>query len=1676
MISVGERDGRKGLSVGREMEELELEEGEACYYDNNNGCDDDSIIDPDIALSYIDDKLQDVLGHFQKDFEGGVSAENLGSKFGGYGSFLPTYQRSPAIDLRNPPEVHNNNRPRSPNTTHFEGGRQNSLVSSRSSVTSTNSLLVPATRVATANPEINICIPPTRVEESTSICKTLKKPADPPDQKSLKVRIRVGSENLSTTTNAELYSGLGLDVSPSSSLDNSPSDSEGLSHDLQDAPDESPTSILQIMTSFPMHGSLLLSPLSDDLIHLMEKDWPFGKSGSKPVHKTSSETSDSTRGSRKVLSEKKRKSYEKDVIGNGYSIDMQNYVGVPSKEIDVNTLACEELVSKALKLPLLSNSFSDVPYPASQSKSIDNLATNIQGMVKEESFEHTAKEDLELVSATENDGMEKSNGIISSSGGVLESEKTNHFDCGVGFPRKEGNKSREQSDVSANTEHNKGRKTHNIDASGVSKPSIGPKFTSKNEAGVRLAKEQVSSGGKKKHKGTQIHGAHGGKVLNDGLVTDSSLGHKIKKSSSRDTNTSRSDSKGFKNHFKARDAYAELFGNLEAEEEDDKIGSEKTHSLELLKDSDAIYENNKVECNDTMKVRSNASKVEKPCALTEHPRFGSNMKTVTGTELNPSHAPIAEGPVLKEDWVMCDKCQTWRLLPLGTDPRSLPKKWLCKMLHWLPGMNRCGISEEETTKALRALYQFPTSAIAVSASETRTNNQHQYPDRKLLGVASVDAFHPGLENRTLGIQVADASGKKKYGSKDPTDESKQAGLVQSSSKINNFQETSNNIGLNDSIQSPSGDNGHKKYSRQSSTSIKEKQRNKLKERKKLLGSISSDGGAKNAKMKNKPETNLDNSRASKKVKRDGLYHDDEHWTFDTAGENAGHSSSNGMAPIASMKDRHKYKFKDSKTSDKSPLIHNPVSSSDGSLHAGKCNSKDSSKRRRKGNGYHHSEANSRSFPGLGCNSQDSVGLLEETCENGQRKEKRARVSKSEVKDSSGNNANEGKDERVRNKDQQIGQYLDCTQSQQTIDAMDSSKRHLGTLQPSMAATSSSSKVSGSQRNKSNLQELRASPVESVSSSPLRISTVDKFTSTRRNDCQDAGLLSMLTPRRSSDGENDGGSDQSGMIKKGETLNAGHNGSLDCQEADLGHISCVKVSRGTAPSPVIAKHDENVAVEPLPQCDQYDSKTQNLERGQDKGRRNDGLHGNSGIVVKKSGKGSSSKPKDKNRSYRSDFDRSTVNEPLDQMPSSGEKLKPGQNKFHERTVNHLDSNSVKDPTERLLNESTKDEIHSKLSHNNGRDVRIGIISGLDKGQALLPNQDDGRLTKKPVSDKTNGVLTSGRGKSLLPLPARSQNETAACLQSIPGSQKEATNLSVDDFEDNASRDKHGKKGQSQSRDQPSTRHSTAMLTKVRDLDAPSPVRKDSSNQAASNAVKEATNLKHMADRLKNSGSSDSTGLYFEAALKFLTGAALFESCNNDSAKHNEMTQSGQIYSSTAKLCEFCAHEFERSKDMAAAALAYKCMEVAYMRVIYSSHSNANRYRNELQAALQIFPPGESPSSSASDVDNLNNPSAVDKGGLAKGVGSPQVTGAHVMTTRNRSNFSRLLIFAQEVSFAMEASRRSRAAFAAANSKTGDDKCKEGILSVKRALDFNFQDVEGLLRLVRIAMDKIKPVKC
>lgn len=55
--------------------------------------------------------------------------------------------------------------------------------------------------------------------------------------------------------------------------------------------------------------------------------------------------------------------------------------------------------------------------------------------------------------------------------------------------------------------------------------------------------------------------------------------------------------------------------------------------------------------------------------------------------------------------------------------------------------------------------------------------------------------------------------------------------------------------------------------------------------------------------------------------------------------------------------------------------------------------------------------------------------------------------------------------------------------------------------------------------------------------------------------------------------------------------------------------------------------------------------------------------------------------------------------------------------------------------------------------------------------------------------------------------------------------------------------------------------------------------------------------------------------------------------------------------------------------------------------------------------------------------------------------------------------------------MEATRKCQMAFAAANGSMEEAQQREGISSIKKALDFNFQDVEGLLRLVRLAMEAI-----
>lgn len=1294
------------------MKQTKLEEGEAC---------DDSTVDPDIALSYIDEKLQDVLGHFQKDFEDGVSSENLGSKFGGYGSFLPTYQRSPSWTCtKTPPDAYNNNISKSPSNLRPEGGRRPSSASSSTSLSGRplassaySSTVVPALKAPAANGKTNSALQPAQGEDSTSRSELVKKPTNLSDKKASKLHTRVG---MSTQKKAEIYTGLGLDVSPSSSPDDSLVRSEGLSHDLKDSRYESPTSILQIMTSYPMHDGLLLSPLSDDLISLTEKGKLRGKRGSECMIQERLETSvaliNGTHHANREASEaRKWKSYDEDVLGTGYGNDNQNASAVQSKEVDVNVITCEELVSEALKLPLLSYPNHNVADPPKDA------------------------------------------------GGIIDCPRT-----------------------------------------------------------------------------------------------------------------------------AVRDRAAECSSY--------KAGLQESHSPEMLKVPDAVGNNSLVEHNSLIKKRVNAGKTEKPCSSGEHPILASN------------------GPTF------------------------------------------------------------------------------------------LDALHASQDNRDHSVQAIDSGGKTRYGSKGSSSGTKQDGSQSSNYVMTNHQENPNCRSSNGTSRSLD-ENCHQ-YSGIciSNSLVVEKRRHKNKEKKISLDNHSDGGGTKDANTRSISEVELDVS--SKKIKRDDA-HDDKNQTFCPVVEKPGWRSSSGLSHNVSGMIRDKCKNRDSEDDSKKDLVSakNPEAHiSDVSTHKGKCDNSDSLTKR-KGSEIRDS---------LICNPQDS---MEKICDDIRRKEKIARVSKSDRKDTSTSKGSAGTGQ-VK-KEQQAGQDLDSTLSLQSVKAADSSKKDLCDSRPFVAASSA---------------------------------------------------FATSSPKRSSDGENDGFSSESSMVKKDNSCNGKSYDLLseaDLEEKDVHRESGTKVKAKTMVSGHATKQDTDVNADPLRQASQYACKTGNSDQGSDKERKNDHQFQNSGSVSNRK-RGSSSRHKEKNRAPRSDSDQRKTNDSdilnlsSDQMPLDEEKTAPGKNKSQEKSVvgsDRLKKSSKKDPSGKLLDKNVKGDNQSRSVHRDDAEVRADVVSRLDKRQATLPDRDDQRSSKKVVSNKSEQIDVSSKS----PL-TRDQNETAVFKEPVPGSERE----NGDAFErerSNASR--QSKKAKSHHGNLP---NNTA--NKVRDQDVPSPVRKDSSSQAATNAIKEATNLKHLADRLKNNGSSESTGIYFQAALKFLHGASLLEL---DSSKHGEQNQSRRIYSSTAKLCQFCGHEYEKLRDMAAAALAYKCMEVAYMRVIYSSQSEANRYRNELQTALQIFPPGESPFSSVSDVDNLNNPTIVDKAASAKVVGSPQVAGTHVISARNGSSFTRLINLAQEVNFAMEASRKSRVAFAAVYPGPGDSQCKEGVLSVKKALDFNFQDVDGLLRLVRVAMEAI-----
>ncbi|CAG7866266.1 unnamed protein product [Brassica rapa] len=1227
------------------MEESELEEGEACSYNTLN--DFGGTIDPDNDLSYIDDKLQNILGHFKKDFEGDFSAENLGAKFGGYGSFLPTYQRSPLWSHpKTPAKPQSSAGTRSPNILLGESQSGNAASSTvpKKAKPGLASSRIPKKSMKSKKPNSS-----SRQESET------KKPGVFSKQNSLKLRIKMGSDNISTDNNAAaIKSGLGLDLSPSLSSDNnnnnSLSGSEGMDGEPQGcSPLESPTCILNVMTSIPVDHHLLLSPLSDDLIRFIESSSTMAKGVEtrKPWEKQSVE--------------KKRKMVERNTFSAETNVRSK-------KDVLDGTDA-------TVKEPTETNTSYPENNETASSKLFDTSKGEMVGDVDRRMWDLTRHKDPKT----------------SSPGSVRKDKKTN--DDASGHSRKVG--------------IHKGSKASDL----VKKETSAAKVKSGHKKRSDHIEQELRSSSKfKEHRSSKMNGQAEKKEVvamkpkNDGKKTE--------------------------------DTYKDFFGDMEdsAEEEEEQNCSMSEKGLPALED---------------MPEKSSFTRAESQNVGPG--RVASKLGS------DPS-LPKANPVVIQDNWVACDQCGKWRLLPYGVLPKDLPKKWMCTMLNWLPDANYCHVPEDETTKALYALYQIPA------------------PD-------SQASMQSGLKP-----QGDDNTKKKKKGLR----------------KIDNGtdREVSRNAETSKKTVLTSARNGNVHNSHGGSDLVDEERR---KHKQKVKGNLSDE--SRSLKVNNKRKADQESSMLAKKMKIESFLFPDE-----SEHCNVRPTSSSGV-PAASAERNSQPRVTTSKV---------PKEEGGGASDTGNSNSTGGSKKRKLKESH-----GSRLYAGEGNHERKKARVLKE--------DKEPSFSHGSVKSEKKNTSH--------------------------------SRREHGHV----AATSSSSKISDSHKPRNSSHEAKCSPVESVTSSPMRISNLGKSASARKKKVDSSY----------GEGEDDGGSDRS------QTRTKDKHGSNESSVLDVwDNKGSLKAKERAEPS--------------------LDA---NFENGGEGKQPSDHQRHSNDSLAKKSGKGLSSRCKDK-------------------------------------SIN-MSSESRDGPR----------QIDKKI-HHDSPDGRVDTVA-----RPNIPRPHD----VERISERSN--------KADLASPSRPPSSRG--VQGDP-SIKATTQI--------------------RRRNEPS----------------PSPLRKEvTSVQAGHNILKEAKDLKHTADRLKDSLSNlEFIELYFQACIKFLHGAFVLEMSSNENASRQgeTMAQSVHIYISTANLCGFCAQEYEKSKDMGAAALAYKCMEAAYMRVVNSSYISVNRYRHELQTSLQMVPPGESPSSSASDVDNVNHPAGgADKVGNSRGISSPLVAGNHAISAQNRFNILRLLQF-------------------------------------------------------------------
>ncbi|XP_047980733.1 cysteine-tryptophan domain-containing zinc finger protein 7-like isoform X2 [Salvia hispanica] len=1465
------------------VQEPELEEGETCYYS------DDANIDPDVALSYIGEKVQSILGHLQKDFEGGVSAENLGSKFGGYGSFLPTYQRSPSIwsQQKSPPRVQNSHLPRSPNAC-AEGPIPKSVTpSTRRDDVSSPSVRSSRQKATLPSSEVSETFPGKAELPSSKL-------ANPLDQRTLKVRIKVGPER-AARYNAQILS-LGL-TSPSSSEGNSQDESDELLSETQ-RPAESPAYILETMTSFPMSDGLLLSPLCEDLLNLTTERECKLEGEYKAAPKNSAI-------SIKILNNdapggKKAKAFDNKLKDNAEDLDGCEKKTLPDgvKNSDNNILINKRRVSKNKE--------------KGQAVSGDSL--------KDVSFEHTSNQ---------RDGKYEQLEPRCTSLEKIEEHRATipHKDVSV-----DHGKSRGKGSYQSFKTYSEGERVENVMDDSTLRTGL---YESDPHPVGSLSVE----GGKK----SKVSQSSGNKALKSDSFRDGDRLIPKKKSSGRKD--------------------AQLGQKDEVQTSVDHMENPKhlsgRASVDYLKAKPALADKSKERLSNKkhIDVGPSDSRMVEPSSAAVPSKEGT-LGGFEQTVVNPV--------VIKEEWVLCDRCETWRLLPYGMDPEQLPEKWLCSMQTWLPEHNRCGITEDETTAALRALYKIPVPQ--------NQHNSQAHADGSVVGAATTIAHGFNQDRQNF---ASDPVRMKKLhkrqtavGTSYPLHSKNQMQMPLSDLEHDGMKDVKpplarGNFTDQTDMQHPSKSaSGLARLNKRKGEHLPEADSNLRK------------------KIKQESGEYLEGKEQIKRIKSKDVP------TFDNDLLDNGHNAKLGLLTNATVKSGKKKSIKKEVISAGPGNIQINVKHEkamrdlqhNGPLGVETCNTGQVTAKKIKLKDNVH--------------SQERKVLVNENSKDGDvHRDKKLRVCHNE--DDGFRGSQSGDLLKIRSVELGDKEYLTDTSIKKngqqvkkpiakmrlTIEDIDELRKDLGCEQLSMAATSSSSKISDSRKKRLSYAEVKGSPEESVSSSPMR----------------------MLYPNQAS------------------PMMTETSGKVDFRFRSAGAVSSVKKQE-------------------MDRSSEFDTVR----------RRKSGLTNDNGSKISDSKtKLNKETPIDDNHPAPKHEALSNMRHPLSNdlsLKSVKKSTVVGKNNVRKLKASRSEKQSIQregDKNDLVLDNPCSSGVVQQ-SHKHDPPRRI----------------EQSSCEKEPWSGKVRIDLRQGDKQGTV-RPSKLASGPVGPLKGSPLDSRPHDNSVTSD----TSKSRKGTTNEN-TVNKEAEQQSLHLDASLRNKNVSGAVASTALKEAG-DILKEAEGLRSHADLIKTSGfTSESNYEYFKAALKFLHGASLLEACDAEPIKQMEMSPM-QTYGVAAQLCKTCASEYEKGHELAFAALAYKCMEVAYLKVVYCKSSSASRFCQDLQSSLQMIPQGESPSSSASDVDNLNNLAMADKAALSKGSGPHAAN--HVIVPQNRPNFVRLLDFTKDVNSAMEAAKKSQDVFAAAHIILKKSQNRDAIASIKRVVDFSFQDVQELVRLVRLAFN-------